>query len=734
MLQKMRRKNWLVFLLYLVVSSALTFPIWSQNGIPFRYDWSWPVFDMKEFWLTLFDQAGNSALSALFHNALFFFGLPNLFNIPPNWCLKIFIILIHTAAGYNFYKLTVTRIKSPAVAIVSGALYAFAPYAFIRTIVGFIFSLLAYAVLPFFLSLYLTRNKRLWQNIILGFLLSLIFSQTQAGLLTLLFVIAYAMFSMIISRDYRVQLRNFLLMLLFWGLTVLPWILVILAKSRNTFSYIPSGHEATTLSFMASLPHNLRMMLMTTDHHITYDYFSLLAGSKIVITAYLLFYSVGLFALFSKNNRKLVLAGIFSLLAILPFLTGPVGPFGSFYIWAYNHFMPLVIFRETYHFQFLIAFVAVLLFAIGADTLYSLLNRYFRLNFYASCIKIIILLIALPLIYPYFTFNYAGYLSLQTVPKPYYNLRQFLQNNPSTCRKIFYPPGLGFVSFKKDPLAGRGAANSDPLALALAIPYVEEGVSALDMPRANTYFRNGLVFQFYEKTDDGAFADLLSEGNIDCVIVRTDIITQYYKASNLGREQNPAIKEKWFNEDYLELTRTKKYLIETVSFDDTIYIFKFKPENANRTPLTKPNNRIEQFPEDLEPRPKTYLPLTDWAKDNKYFREGWTRGRYDFWYKLLFTQLRQDFIFTDRTDSVVTGQISERGAYDVWARYLTGGSAGSFRISIDNTSATVTKIAGDERFIWQKIGTVGISDGQVEIINLAGENAIADLVLVKKSS
>jgi len=730
MIKNLPSRQAYVILSYLIISIALTFPIWSHDGIPMRFDWSWPVFDMREFFQSIFGQAGaqNGFLGTFSHNASFLLGLPSLLHIPPERCLKLFLIATHTAAAYGFFRFISLRIKSKALAVLGGLVYAFTPYVFIRTIVGFIFSLVAYAALPYFLKIYLDRKPKTIRSYLwLGFLLSLISSQAQAGILTILFIFIYALLN---ARQWRDQAKLLVATLVSFTLFNLPWLIIVLVYRQ---SGIANGHEATTLSFIASLPHSLRMMLMTSDHHITYGYFAPLARNPLMVTAYITFYAIGLFALLSKKNRQFALTGLITLAVTLPFLTGPVGYFGSIFTWVYNHFPLLAVFRETYHFQFIIAPVSVILFILGSDNLFGWLDRGLRLKALATTAKIIIILSALMLLRPYFTFNYAGYLSLQSVPEPYFALRQYLKDKSSTCQKIFYPPGLGFNNFKNDPLANKGASNSDIIARALNIPHLDGGATVLNLPNKDTYYRNELVSQFYEKDDNGEFSRLLAEGKIDCVVVRTDIVTQFSAASNLGKEQDPVIKNKWLNTDYLGLTRSKKNLSELVGFDNSIYIFK--PVVSSQSPPINSGSGIEQFPVAASQESPIYPPLSSWASNYFYYKDGWSRGRYDFWRKHLFTELRQDFIYTDKPDAIISGKISGRGSHELWARYLTGGTAGEVELRIKNYELRIRKATGEEKFIWSNIGNVKL-DGEtnIEIINISGENAISDLALVESAN
>ena len=126
------------------------------------------------------------------------------------------------------------------------------------------------------------------------------------------------------------------------------------------------------------------------------------------------------------------------------------------------------------------------------------------------------------------------------------------------------------------------------------------------------------------------------------------------------------------------------------------------------------------------------LPLTDWAINFVYYKDGWSRGRYDFWRKLLFAETRQDFIYTDKPNAVLNGKVEHDGNYELWVRYLTGGEAGSWELGVGSSKFEIQKDIGAEKFVWKKLGEVNVQkDDIIKIKNITGENAIADLVLVQ---
>ena len=735
------------FLTYLLISIILLFPILRQDGIPFKYDWSWPLFDLRDFWRQLLDSSSNGLLAVLGKYPTAILGsLP----FPPSLGVKFFLIVIHTLAGYGFYLFILKRVDNKLAAFVAGIVYAFSPYIFIRTIVGFIYSLIAYAVLPWLILVYSKKQKRFWHFLLAGFLLSIIFAQIQAGILTVLLLIVNLFVVLILRVGFKKRLSEFIFVLVAFFVVNLPWLILYLLKSKTIA--IPSGGAATTLNFIASLPHSFRNIFMLSDHHITSGFFYPLAHNKFFLAGFALVWLVAFCAIFSKKNRELILTLIISSLLVLPFVKGPTGIFGQFYIWFYNHFPQIAVFRETYHFEFLYAISLCVLFAFGLDWIWQKINSWqsavsgqrlktnnFQSNSKklqtANCklqtanllrigAKTLFAGSAIFIIAPYLTFDYAGYLKMQKIPSGYFKLNEFFEENKDYCNKIYYPPGTGFLYFKGDQTPG--ASNFDVIASSFGISYLTDGMSVLNLPNKEMFYRNELVSQFYEQKDSGEFVNLLSEGSIDCVVLRLDTESKYFEASNLWREKDSKIYKKWMNPDMLSLAKNKQGLVLDKQFGENIYIFKSVSSQQSAV------SSQDQADNTANRQPLTYLPITDWANNYAYYKDGWSRGRYDFWRKHLFTQLRQDFIYTDKQDSHLTAKIDQRGLYEVWTRYLTGGTPGSFQLQITNHKSQITKDPGEEKFTWRKLGDVDIADGKIEITNISGENAIADIVLIKK--
>lgn len=727
-------------LLYLSIAVLFIIPPLYYNDNPFRYDWWWPFFDLRSFWSNLVSGSETGIIAIFSKNIALILGLFGLININTAIFFKILLILIHFIAGYGFFIFIRKRISSDLIAFIAGVIYAFTPYIFIRTIVGFIFSLIAYAILPLFLHLLLDiRFKKWWHYPLLGLLLTMIFAQIQAGLLTTLFLFVYSIISFIYKKG-KLIIYDIILIYLFVPIVNLPWIIIFFLNKNS--ATIVAGNTATTLGYIKAMPHSLRNIVMLSDHQITHDFFYALAREPFFLIGFLLVMLVSFFSLFNSKNRILVISAVVSSALIIPFTVGPNFIFSTFYDWFFRHFPQIAVFRETYHLQFLLAFSFCLLFVFGLDWLWQNINNLklsrwqssqsrFKIQnskvelLFKTVPKILFAGCALFIIAPYLTFDYAGYLKLQKIPTQYWELNRYFKDNPGICKKIYYPPGLGFVYFKGDQTPD--ASNSDILAASINIPYLDDGTTYSYLPNDERYFRNELVSQFFELQDNGEFGQLLREGKVDCLVVRADIDTKFFQATNLWREQDSQIYQKWMNQDMLTLAKNKRGLVLKKQFGENIYIYKLQTYVSKTQNLTS-QTAFQQFDNSIIEQ----LPITDWAIDYIYYKEGWSRGRYDFWRKHLFTQLRQDFIYTDKQDSRLTAKIDQRGLYEVWTRHLTGGQSGNFKFQVSNFKFEAQKDLGEEKFVWKKLGDTDITDGKIEITNVSGENAIADIVLIKK--
>jgi len=707
---------------YFLISVIFLYPILVQAGAPFKYDWMWPLFDMNEYWRVVFDKNSFGLTSSLGKHANVFLALFGLVKISPNLALKIFLFLAHTISGYAFYLLISKRIESRVVAFIAGVAYAFSPYIFIRTIVGFIYSLIAYACLPLFLNIFLNHEKKKIVDFIwLGLLFSFIASQIQAVLLLtlLLFIIIFSQRSKII---YRV--KELVLLLVSVIVVVLPWVIYLLFIGGDVQTI--DGGQVTTLNYIANLPHSLRNVLFLSDHIITRDYFYSFAREPITVAGFGLFYLVILFSIFDKKNRSFIFSLVISSLLIIPFSIGPTGIFTGFYTFIFNNFPLIAVFRETYHFQFLLSFNFIALFAFGLSYIFKNLSNKRPLFW---LVKVIAASSIIIVIAPYLGFDYAGYFRLQEIPDEYHQADEFFQENADYCKKAYYPPNLGFVRFASDPTAETSASNSDIIAWDFGLPRVTDAASVLSIAGDEMYQRNHLTSQFLEFFDNGEFAALANDQGVDCIIIRDDLRSLYFLANNVWRDPSFDVRLKWMNQDMLSLAESKIGLRLDKQFGNKIFIYKIETNKEFNV-----TDKIEKLPEGIK------LPITDWANNYDWYTEGWARGRYNFWRKHLFAQLEQDFIYTNKSDSEVSGKIAESGSYDLVIRYLDGGEAGKFEIRIHSTSSgqvskfetIIEKKSREERFVVKNLGAIDIKKGDtITIKNTSGENAIADLLLVR---
>lgn len=705
----------------LVLSKLIIF----SDGSPFSYDWDWPFFSVGNFWRELWNRTG-APFDFISINAGVALALLGTISILPSVAFKVFILLIHLLSASGFYLFIDKRVKSELTKLVASITYSFTPYIFIRTILGYRWSLISYAALPFFLHLYLDGADTLKKRIILILLLALIFSQVQAGVLVTILLVFLIIFS---EKESRVaRLKNFSITYLGFALITLPWFVRSLKSKLNLLSI--SENSVTTLQYIEMLPHRFRNLAILADHQITDDYFTFLTKSSAILLGIGVFYLVAFTGIFFKKNRNLILAFLFSAILLLPFTKGPSGVFGPIFTFFFNHFPPVRLFRETYHIQFIFSIILVTFFAFGLDIVIRSVNRIktkilpiFLISLTAGSSLFIIM--------PYLSFDYGGYLNTYKPGQEYQELYRYLKENSNSCSKVYYPPGMGFV-YPKGIKNYKDASNSDMIARSLGVPILDDGLTYSFLPTDERFLRNEIVSQFYERNDNGEFTALLNEADVDCVILRNDLETKYDIASNLWRDRDSSVRKKWNNPELKELLDSKKDLKIEKQFGNTVFLYK--PEVQPKEKSEELNNKLnlvgKKTIEQFNNRTIESIPLSDSATQYAYYIDGWSRGRYDFWRKHIFSELRQDFIYTGKTGAVLNVDFSKKGDWMLWARSLDGGT-GSVEIKVDGKSFILNHLPGSERFSWKSIAPLSLNERtKLEIKNIIGENAIADLILV----
>ena len=712
---KLSQKSFLVkywpILSYFLISVMFLSPILIQKGVPFKYDWNWPIFSMAEFWHNIFDPNSFGLFSVAGKLLYSILGGFSLFGLSPSISIKIFLLLIHALAGFGFYRLLVNRGVSKTVAFLSGLAYSFSAYIFIRTIVGFVTSLVAYAILPFFVDRFSNlKNRSFWSFLLDGFFLTLIFTQIQAGAMVLIFILIWFLLPEE-KINYILKLKRIFLLFVSTLIINIPWTLYYLFFSNS--GQVPNGEEVTTLNFIASLPHSLLRTLMLSDQHITYKFFDYYSKIPPVAFGFLLIYLIAFLAFRNQKNRKLLFAVTLPTVLFLPFSIGPTSIFKAFYTFFFNHFPTLALFRETYHFEFWISFTLIFSFAFGLQELYKLAEK-FRFSLFIKIVasSLIILIIA-----QYFTFNFFGRFYLQEIPTEYSQLNDYLKSS-NICKKIYYPPSLGFIYFDTDK--SKENANSDLIAKSVGVDYISDAASVLNISSDEMFTRNYLTSHFLDSADDGEFAKILAESGADCMIIRNDLRTNYYLDAKINLETDAEIRQKWIeNNDLIALAKSKKNLALEKQFGEDIFIFKISGAGEDYQ-----NQKIESLSDGEK------LPLTTWATEFNYYKDGWVRGRYAFWRKEIFADLKQDFLYTVKDGAVLTGEVEKDLSGDLVVRYLDGGSSGSFELSAGDFQYTISKSSAEEKFVVKNFGHIDLKAGdQIKITNTFGENAIADVVI-----
>jgi hypothetical protein len=167
-----------------------------------------------------------------------------------------------------------------------------------------------------------------------------------------------------------------------------------------------------------------------------------------------------------KEKKKRITIVFFALLGLLgAFLAkGANDPFGSFYLWAFNHIPGFVLFRDSSKFYIYIALAYTVLVPYSIVNFYKLLQT--KLNnktrtFLSKLFIIVVMLYFIFLINPAITGKLPGTLSYHKIPQEYQKLADFLRAQPDFSRTAWFPekqkyayltskhPAISLVSYFK---------------------------------------------------------------------------------------------------------------------------------------------------------------------------------------------------------------------------------------------------------------------------------------------
>lgn len=723
-----------------------------------KFDWYLPLFDLRPLFSSSFYawNIENTGAPVGYYSAWigdFFYGIFGWLSIPPNIFLPLFLIFILTLAGWGMLRLLRYVHQPWFFSLLAGIFYLSSPVVYIRIITGFTLWLLAYALAPLIVLLFLKiihekqwLSRALWAGLLLG---------VASSQIQFFFMISLVLFVVALSRgigfSWQERVKRFTVMIIIALIVELPWLLVLFFRGfKAEVTTLSSG--SAVLKSVTALPHSFLRTLFLNEHHITASYFDFLNHQPLyfwfglILISLLFFGVIGYWRKISFRWLIVILAPIGYLITISPH---------PHLVWLYQYLFNtsklVSIFREVYHAQFISSFIYAIAVGSVATASWRTVNRK------SNKVAIIITSFILVVIFNHVGLrgNFGNFVSNFDLSE-YRTLWQKFEKQKSRDR-VWYPLGLGFIQDKNDPV---GASNGDIIARSLAQPFIDEGSSTLNLPNDLVNVRNTMIHDYAQNKPIDNYLAKLRVGKI---IERKNL--QSLNLGAIGENKNTAVSKYWQDRDFMPIVGSNDW--HKTAFTNNINIFEnnkpseiIYPANSaiissgNLTDLSQDKDVVFivqnqtqtiidqlplfQFVSDLDLKaslvPSQYIVnLVSSADQNENALDGWSQGRFSWWYRPEFSSAIRPFIFTRRQNNlkiVLTDKKS--GYYQALMRIWHSPKGGLISLGVGDHSIQLDTTATDYQWRWLKLDEVILSkqNKAIEINNLSGEQAVGELILL----
>lgn len=402
----------------------------------------------------------------------------NLLKLPWEITQKIIFfypfIILSTLSPILLYKKT---ISSQKIYYLAALVYLGNTYILNIIQGGQLILALAYGLTPITILLYIqliTAFKNKYRkSIIAGLILSLqLLLDIRITYIVIMAILLYFFLYLITFKIKRKEIVKKLLFIFFIPaiITILLhafWLLPLITYQQNPIAQLGSAYNATqSVSFLsfAKFENTLSLLHPNWPENIF--------GKTYFMKWEFLFLPMLAYAslLFLKNKKKeknkqhLIL--FFALLGLIGgFLAkGTNEPFGTLYIWMFNHIPGFVMFRDSTKFYILIALSYSILIPFSVSEIYIWLkSKPLNLPKYSANIFLIaVIAYVLFLIRPALTGQLNGTLKSHPVPQEYKKLETFLVNKNQFFRTLWFPviPAYAYYSNNHPSIAAQELLNT----------------------------------------------------------------------------------------------------------------------------------------------------------------------------------------------------------------------------------------------------------------------------------
>ena len=347
----------------------------------------------------------------------------------------------------------------------------------------------------------------------------------------------FAIVHLFIKREFKQDIKFTFFSLSMFLLSSLWWILPL--SFTSTVQYY-TANPSNSVQSIASVNSLLRTLILKNSipalpvNEIQFSALANIAGILIVILAFT--------SLLFKEYRKIAIWASFAILVLIPFALGGAPPFGSIYIFAYNHIPMFYIFRNPTRFTAYIALFYALLTSITLVSIIQLVKQKLHKNLIKNTIMSIIVSSVLLLGFinsqPLLSGNMGGALKPAVLPQSYADLRNFLsaQNNDGNMLVLPMPAWFSDFTWHDD-------MNHiiNPITYVSPIPLIYDEFNEANLNE----LQKDLAHQLYKQQDQSPYSEnvltnLFRSLNVRYILIQAD---QTRPITGMSSGTNPIIIE-----------------------------------------------------------------------------------------------------------------------------------------------------------------------------------------------
>jgi len=712
-----------------------------------NYDWAKTWHDATSSWNDYFLGQGVGINAAWLPLALLSL-VGMIFQLPVTPTLMAVVAICSVLAMAGMTLLLKNRGVNWYLSVLAGVLYAFAPVFFIRVIVGFIFYLLAYALAPFIIRYWYIsceQSKITWHQFVFPILFVLASAQPQFVVMLGLILLIDLFFSPNIK--YFKKAFSLLIFTLFTTIIVhLPWLTNIL---RGGFgSALKINEDGSSLANIESLPHSIIRTFIGADHHITFSVFDKLLSDKYFVLSAFILIALAVFGAI-KSNRREVKTFFITLAIAWPLALGTQVPIKKLFSFLYESLPFTNLFREVYHWSFLITISTIFLATIAL----GLIAQKIKPKKSSAIFFLLALLLPLFWLKPFWQTDFFGYIPRNNPHERSFDALQATHEVEKTrlVRSLFLP-SFGFVKFIDDD--SPGAANNDIYSISTNRAQIPYNSSVLDTADNSTEIRNALLTALHNQDEN--FTGLLNATAVNDIYNRPELTSEFAQLFMINQGE---AKEVWTNFRYKDLLNRRGLKLISNNPNVAQYRYESRPilEFTSNPKLAASDLKLINldqniiYYEDLQPeqvsqitglaevgakedmvaaknKNRSLMSSLRYVKGANLY-SGLVDKKFSWWWHKELAYIKDDYVFGTGLDGLATisGGVKINSTDKILAKLWFSPQGEKVVFSVNNLNSTIATQSNISEWRWVEVPNFTSVEGTL-LIKGFGEFGLANVL------